>query len=115
MFEDWRVDLSEQLHAKNLPRAAARLDKVVAFSVKQSHHVWEAQREYLEGYFFRELLGLGLPKVIAPASALICAGSPLVLSARLKLQSSSLQQQFVASAIGSATSSLQVRHCRFQM
>ena len=105
MFEDWKVDMGELLHAKNLPKAAARLDKVVAFSVKQAHHVWEAQREYLDGYFFKEFLGLGLPAVIAPASALICAGSPLVLAARMKQQSASLQQNFQSSVVGSATAS----------
>ena len=68
MFEEWKVDMGEDFHAKNLPKAAARLDKVVAFSIRQSHHVWEAQREYLEGYFFKEFLGLGLPQVIAPSS-----------------------------------------------
>ena len=71
MFEEWKVDMCDQLHAKNLPKAAARLDKIVAFAVRQAHHVWEAEREYLEGYFFKELLGLGLPKLIAPASALV--------------------------------------------
>jgi len=111
MFEDWKVDLGDQLHAKNLPKAAARLDKVVAFAIKQAHHVWEAQREYLEGYFFKEFLGLGLPKVIAPASALICAGSPVVLASRMRMQPASLQTQFSSGLGGSTTSTLSIPGC----
>ena len=95
MFEDWKVDMSDMLHAKNLPKAAARLDKVVAHGRRQAHGVWEAQREYFEGYFFRECLGMGLPKVIAEASGLICAGSPLVLAARIKGQQTGVQDAFM--------------------
>ena len=58
--------------------------------------MWEALREYLEGYFFKEFLGLGLPKVIASASALVCAGSPVVFAARLRQQPLKEQQAFLA-------------------
>ena len=86
MFEEWLNDMTDQLHAVNKPKAAQRLAKVVAQAKRQAHHVWEAIREYLEGYFFKEFLGLGLPAVIAESSAFICAGSPAVFAARLRLQ-----------------------------
>ena len=106
MFDEWLTDMTDMLHAKNKPKAAARLAKVVAHGRRQSFHVWEALREYLEGYFFKEFLGLGLPKVIASASALVCAGSPVVFAARLRQQPLKEQQSFMGQAALGATTTL---------
>ena len=67
--------------------------------------MWEALREYLEGYFFKEFLGLSLPHVIASASALVCAGSPVVFAARLRAQPLKEQQAFLGPALPVASPS----------
>ena len=38
MFEEWTTDTTDLLHAKNKPKAAARLAKVVAHAKRQAHH-----------------------------------------------------------------------------
>ena len=60
MFEEWLTDMTDMLHAKNKPKAAARLAKVVSHARRQAYHVWEAIREgILGGLLLQRILGLG--------------------------------------------------------
>ena len=74
LFDRWLAKMVEKLQNAALPKAGLRLMQVVAQSSTQSGGNWSWKRAYLEGYFFDEYLGLGLPKLIASASAFNASG-----------------------------------------
>ena len=74
LFDRWLAKMVEKLQNAALPKAGLRLMQVVAQASTQSGGSWVWKRNYLEGYFFDEYLGLGLPKLMASASAFNAMG-----------------------------------------
>ena len=75
LFERWLGKMVEKLQNAFLPKAGLRLMQVVAQASTQSNGHWPVKRRYLEGYFFDEYLGLGLPHLMANASAFNAMGA----------------------------------------
>ena len=74
-FERWLIRMVDALERAALPKAAIRLMRVVSQATTQSGGKWRPKCDYLTGYFFVEFTGLGLPKVMASASALNSMGA----------------------------------------
>ena len=74
LFDRWLAKMVEKLQNASLPKAGLRLMQIVAQASNQSAGNWQWKRSYLEGYFFEEFLGLGLPKLMASASAFSAMG-----------------------------------------
>ena len=96
LFDRWLAKMVEKLQNAALPKAGLRLMQVVAQSSTQSGGNWNWKRAYLEGYFFDEYLGLGLPKLIASASAFNASG-------QLQLQAISKGVPALPSTVGAPT------------
>ena len=74
LFERWLPKMVEKLQNSGLPKAGLRLMQIVAQATTQAGGNWQVKRSYLEGYFFDEYLGLGLPALMASASAFNALG-----------------------------------------
>ena len=107
LFDRWLAKMVEKLQNASLPKAGLRLMQIVAQSSTQSGGNWQWKKTYLEGYFFEEYLGLGLPKLIASASAFNASGQ-LAASGALLQQLTPAQKAgalLASSMTGSGTSS----------
>ena len=80
--------------------------QVVAQASTQSGGNWQWKRAYLEGYFFDEFLGLGLPKLIASASAFNASGQLQQLTTVVPKAASLLASTVTASTLSSGGSTV---------
>ena len=69
-FSTWVVTTMEALSKAGKPLACVQLTKVLLQADKNAVGVWATKAAYLQGYFFDEFLGIGMPQVTALNSAL---------------------------------------------